>query len=306
MINKPAYTISDQISLLKQRGLQFRDEADAYRHLENINYYRLRGYWWDMQSDYVQHIFNPGLFFEEVIERYHFDRRLRLILFDAIERIEIALRTRLIYHLSMSYGGLWYLNATLFDNTTVTANGKTIYQNALDSLQSEMERTHEIFIKDHQRCYPGQPVDAWKAMEVASMGTLSKLYKSLKDHLPEKSIIANEMGLNSPPVFSGWLEAIAYMRNMIAHHSRLWGCNMIKKPTYRLNNPSGNWFVNPLTPVQSQKPFLIISCLLYICNRISPGHNIKTKILQLFNAHPTMPIYKYGFLNNWQSEPLWN
>ena len=283
----------------------FRDEACAYHHLANINYYRLRGYWWDMQSDYTQHIFKPGSLFEDVIDRYHFDRRLRLILFDAIERIEIALRTRMIYHLSLAYNGLWYFNDLLFDTTTITANGNTVYQNALDSLQSEINRTQEVFIQEHRSRYPNQPVDAWKALEVASMGTLSKLYRSLKNHLPEKAIIANEMGLNSPPVFSGWLEAVVYIRNIIAHHSRLWGSNMIKIPAVSLNNPAGQWFVNPLLPAQIKKPFLIISCMVYLCNQISPGHNINARILDLFKAYPSVPIYKIGFLNHWQNEPLW-
>jgi abortive infection bacteriophage resistance protein len=110
----------------------FRNEDDAYNILANINYYRLRGYWWDMQSDYTRHLFKPKTYFEDVIDRYEFDRRLRLILFDAIERIEIALRTRMIYHLSICIRRLWYLNASIFDNSTITANEKSLYQNALE------------------------------------------------------------------------------------------------------------------------------------------------------------------------------
>lgn len=305
MVNKSAHTIAEQISLLKQRGMLFRNEADAYKYLANINYCRLRGYWWDMQSDCRLHLFKPETYFEDVIERYNFDRSLRLILFDAIERIEIALRTRIIYHLSIGYGGLWYLNDSLFDNTTITSNGKSVYQNALESLHSELDRTQEIFIREHFTNYPNYPIDAWKALEVVSMGTLSKLYKSLKDHLPEKSIISNEMGINSPPVFSGWLEAIVCIRNIIAHHSRLWGYNMPKTPSARLNNPAGQWFVNPLTNVQMKKPFLIISCMIYLCNHISQGHQIKSMIHNLIDSNPKIPVYKLGFLNSWRSEPLW-
>ena len=84
-LNKPAYTISDQIALLKQRGMLFKDDIEAYGLLKNIGYYRLKGYWWDMQRDPVLHIFQPDVYFEDIIERYNFDRRLRIILFDAIE-----------------------------------------------------------------------------------------------------------------------------------------------------------------------------------------------------------------------------
>ncbi|MCX6235101.1 MAG: Abi family protein [Bacteroidetes bacterium] len=307
MANKVAYTIANQIKLLKTRGLLFRDETQAAHFLKNISYYRLKGYWWDMQSDFSLHTFKPNTCFEDIIDRYNFDRDLRLILFDAIELIGIALRTKMIYHLSISYGGLWYINPAFFEPTTITINNviKTIHQNTLDELKLDFNRSQEIFIKDQRSRYPNLDADAWKILEVASMGTLSKLYKNLKHQLPEKSIIANEMGLNSHSEFSSWLEAITYIRNIIAHHSRLWSRNMVKRPTEQINNPIGLWFANPLIPVQSKKPFLIISCMVYLCNQISPNHQIKSKIINLFHANPAIPIYKLGFLNNWQNEPIW-
>ena len=308
MPNKPAYTIADQILLLKSRSMLFRDEAIAADLLKSISYYRLKGYWWDMQTDYTLHTFKPNTYFEDIVDRYDFDRNLRLILFDAIERIEIALRTKMIYHLSVGYGGLWYLDPALFDNTTLRLNDgtvKTIHQNTLDELKKEFDRSQESFIKDHRFRFPSQDADAWKTLEVASMGTLSKLYKNLKHQLPEKSAIANEMGLNLHSELSSWLEAIAYVRNIIAHHSRLWSRNMVKKPIEQLNNPIGLWFSRPLTQVQTKKPFLIISSMLYLCNMVAPFHQIKNNILELINSNPQIPVYKLGFLNNWQNEPLW-
>ncbi|MGV3540348.1 MAG: Abi family protein [Rufibacter sp.] len=286
----------------------FKDESLATHFLANISYYRLKGYWWDMQDDFTNHFFKPNTYFEDIVDRYNFDRHLRLILFDAIERIEIALRTKMIYHLSMSRGGLWHLDPALFNNTSITLRDgtvKTIHQHTIEELQKEFDRSQEIFIKDHRTRYPHQPADAWKTLEVASMGTLSKLYKNLHHQLPEKAAIANEMGLSIHSELSSWLEAITYVRNIIAHHSRLWSRNMVKTPTVNLRNPSGQWLVNPLTPVQTKKPFLIISSMLYLCNEVTPGHHIKTRILELFSNNPDIPIYKLGFLNNWEKEPLW-
>ena len=307
MSNKPACSIADQIALLKKRGMLFKDESNAQHFLENISYYRLKGYWWDVQKDLVTHTFTQNIYFEDIIDRYNFDRHLRLILFDALERIEIALRTKMIYHLSMRYCGLWYLDGSLFNSKTVINNGitKLIHQYIIEELKKEFSRSQEIFIKDHRFRYPGKDADAWKILEVASMGTLSKLYKNLEHQLPEKAMIAKEMGLSLHSELSSWLEAITYIRNIIAHHSRLWSRNMVKRPTEKLNNPARQWFINPLREVQTKKPFLIISCMLYLCNEVTPGHQIKTKILDLFGSNPNIPIYKLGFLNNWQSEPLW-
>jgi len=298
MVNKPAYTIAQQIDLLKQRGMLFRDEANAPHFLKNISYYRLKGYWWDLQEDYTLHTLKPDTYFEDIIDRYNFDRHLRLILFDAIERIEIALRTKLIYHSAISYGGLWYLDGGLF-------NSATNHANTLADLNKEFARSQEIFIKDHKYRFPNTDADAWKILETASFGILSKLYKNLKHQLPEKAAIAKEMGLNLPSELESWLEAINYVRNIVAHHSRLWSRNMAKRPTERINNPMGKWFTNPLQPVQSKKPFLIISCMLYLCNKVTPNHHIKKELIALLTSNPLMPIYKLGFLNNWQNEPIW-
>ncbi len=251
-----------------------------------------------MQENSINHTFKPNSYFEDVIERYNFDKKLRLILFDAIEYIEIALRTKMIYHLSLNYGGLWYLNSSLFDDSE-------IYENTIKELEKEFLRSQEIFIKDQRNRYPNENADAWKILEVASFGTLSKLYKNLKHQLPEKSLIAKEMGLNLNKELSSWLESIGYVRNIVAHHSRLLSRNMVKKPIEHLKNSSSNWFSINLLPVQTKKPFLIISCMIYICNNIEPNNDIKSKLLKLFEESENVPIYKLGFLNNWNKQPIW-
>ena len=306
MANKTPASIVDQIALLKQRGMLFNDEQSAHHFLENISYYRLKGYWWDMQDDIALHTLKPNTYFEDIIERYNFDRRLRLILFDAIERIEIALRTKMIYHLSLAYGSLWYLDSNLFETTSLPSNPLvTIHQNTIIELKKEFFRSQEIFIKDQRNRYPNQDADSWKILEVASMGTLSKLYKNLKHQLPEKATIAKEMGLNLHSELSSWLEAITYVRNIIAHHSRLWSRNMVKIPVEKINNPKSDWLNSALLPVQGKKPFLIITTMIYVCNEVTPHHQIKKKILDLIATSPNLPIYKLGFFNNWQKHPIW-
>ncbi len=276
----------------------FRNEQEAPHFLKNISYYRLKGYWWDLQRNKVQHLFESNSYFEDVIDRYNFDRHLRIILFDAIERIEIALRTKMIYYLSLSFGGTWYKDASIF-----TDNQKHI--DHLSHLMREFGYSQEIFIRDHKRRFPNTDPEAWKVMEIASMGTLSKFYKNLNHQLPEKSAIANDMGLNLSAELSSWLEAIVYLRNIIAHHSRIWSRNMVKTPTHAINNPKGAWLDHPINNVQMKKPFLIISSMLYLCNEVTPNHQIKTKIVDLINTNPNVPIYKLGFLNNWNQQAVW-
>ncbi len=92
---KAATSIAQQMDQLQSRGLQIENKDEAGHCLLNMGYYRLAGYWWPMQADKVAHIFKPNSRFEDVIALYNFDRELRLLLFEVIEKIEIALRTRL-------------------------------------------------------------------------------------------------------------------------------------------------------------------------------------------------------------------
>lgn len=197
---------------------------------------------------------------------------------------------------------MWYLEENLFDRT----KNKT-YQRTINKLQEEFNRSQEVFVIDHRRRHKNVSPDVWKILEVASLGTLSKLYKNLKHQLPEKSKIANEMGLNLHTELSSWLEAISYMRNIIAHHSRLWSKNMTKKPTYKLKNPRGKWFQysDKLTEVQIKKPFLIISCMVYLCDIINPQHSVREELLDLFKEYSDIEIYKLGFVNSWYKEQVW-
>lgn len=299
MANNPSYSIDDQIQLLKNRGMLFKEEHHAQHFLKNISYYRLKGYWWDMQDNFLNHQFKPNTYFEDVIERYNFDRKLRLILFDAIERIEIALRTKMIYFMSQSYGALWYRDPQYFHDLNKFNANKT-------KLEKEFNYSQEVFIRDHKRRHPADYPESWKILEISTMGTLSKIYKTIKFQLPEKASIAKEMGLNLHTELSSWLEAIVYLRNILAHHSRLFSRNMVKKPTEKINNPQLDWLDSPLSPAQVKKPFLIITSMVYLCNKVTPNHQIKSKILQLFIEHPNVPVYKLGFLNNWQQHSIWS
>lgn len=307
-VNKSSRTIAEQIALLQARGMLIRDEQQAAFYLNHISYYRLKGYWWDMQTDCVNHTFAPNSYFEDVIARYNFDRQLRLILFDAIEFIEVALRTKLIYHLSQAFDGLWYLDSSHFDNAGLHAKH-------IEELKAEFARSGEIFAKDFRDKHPTEnpntriwessvSPDVWIIFEVATFGTLSKIYKNLNHQLPQKSVVANELGLNLHSELSSWLEAISYLRNIAAHHSRVWNRSVVKRPIFP-KNPRHQWLQNEITVVQEKKPFVIISTMVYLCNAINPNNEIKNKLLTLFRGNPNIPIYKLGFFNYWEQEPLW-
>ena len=103
---------------------------------------------------------------------------------------------------------------------------------------------------------------------------------------------------------SSWLEAISYLRNIVAHHSRVWSRNMVKRPM-DISNPRGIWLQDPLSEFARKKPYLIITSMLYLCNAINAGDIYKKKIISLIAKNPDMPIHKIGFPNHWNKELIW-
>ena len=122
---KHLISFTDQINLLKQRGMAFRDEPKALHLLQNISYYRLSGYWYPLLADKQQHIFKPGSTFELAYSIYKFDSELRKLIIAEIEKIEVAVRTQTAYILSSQYGAYWFEDSSLFSNPVIKlpANG---------------------------------------------------------------------------------------------------------------------------------------------------------------------------------------
>ena len=306
MSNQKPRTIDEQIRLLRSRGMAFGNEEEAKQCLAHISYFRLKYYWTDMRDEETEHDFKEGALFDDVISRYNFDRSLRLILFDAIEIIEVALRAKIINHLSQAKdSGLWYLDASLFER-------KDYYEDFVLDLKYEFDRSTEPFAKEYiaehsnwdWESMDGDNPDAWMILESATFGTLSKMYKNLKSQLPERAAIANDFGLYSAKELSSWLEAISVLRNIIAHHSRLWNRSLAKQVT----NPKGHrdkWLQNQLTDNQKKNPYGVITAMLYLCNAVYPDNKIKDKLLALIDHSTNIPYYKYGFVGDWRKEPIW-
>ncbi|WP_278984636.1 Abi family protein [Segatella bryantii] len=305
MSNQKPRTLEEQLSRLKNRGMEFHDEQLAKDYLSRISYFRLKYFWMDM-IDEVSDDFKDDVYFEDIIERYEFDKSLRQILFDAIETLEVGLRTRIISTLSLSTGtGLWYLNNSLFEN-------KGYHKDFVLDLKYEFNRSTDPFARDFIRdnnnwdeeSLDGDNPDAWMIIETATFGTLSKMYKNLKAQSPLQSAIANEFGLYSSKDLSSWLEAISVLRNAVAHHSRLWYRIFAKKPV-NIKGHRDKWLNQDMTDNQRKRAFGVISCLLYLVNTLNPNNTLKEEILQLFTNHPKVPVYMLGFTGDWKENPIW-
>ena len=292
---KPPIPVSQQIQKLQSRGLVIKNIDFATVTLENISYYRLQGYWWFLQSDSVNHQFKTGVTFEDIVKIYAFDSQLRHIVFDAIETIEIAFRTKLIYHLSLKYGNWWFENANLFHSSN-------FFEKNLTEIDRELKRSNEVFITEHYRKYsePERP-PAYKTLEILSLGILSKLFKLLNRNIKQKKAIAKSLGLRTYHL-ENWILSITVIRNICAHHSRLWN-RRLPKPIKELTKTNHNFIKG--VQCSNIKLFYALSIILYLNDRIKSTHQFKTKLKGLISEHPFINLVSMGFPENWNNTDIW-
>tara|TARA_Y100001933_G_scaffold261590_1_gene316719 strand:+ start:792 stop:1712 length:921 start_codon:yes stop_codon:yes gene_type:complete len=303
MFSKPATTIDEQIALLKKRGLSIPNEALAKAYLSHISYYRLGEYWYVMQSDKEKHVFKPKSNFNDVVALYNFDADLRILLFEVIERIEISLRTKLIYHLSHEIDPWWFQNFSLFTNSMALVK-------TLSNLEEELSRSKDVTIRNHKKKHKDDLrfPPAWKSLEQTSFGALSKLYGNLKHTVKSKDTIAMEYGAVNHTYLPSWLQSIAQIRNFCAHHSRLWNRNL--PGTVKLLSKPPNAWITDAENVPKQHEFqklYVHMCLMkYLLNVIQPNNDFTLRLSGLFEKYPNVDPDALGMKPNWQNEPLWN
>lgn len=299
MFVKQPTTIPEQIEILKSRGLIIDNEELAILYLSNVSYYRLGEYWFSMQSDKENHIFKDGAVFSDVIFLYEFDRELKILLFDVIERIEISLRTKLIYHLSHEYNPWWFQNFDLFiDSLALT---KT-----LANIEEEISRTKEKYIKEHFKKHKDDQrfPPAWKTLEQTSFGSLSKLYGNLKNTIQSKDTIAKELGAVNHTYLPSWLQSIAQIRNYCAHHSRLWNKNLPGSPKL-LSKPPYNWIENVPKQHEFQNLYIHLCLMKYLLNIIIPKNDFTERLSELLKKYPSVDPNALGMKADWEYEKLW-
>lgn len=292
---KKVLSLDKQIAQLKGRGLVIDDDNTAKNYLKNISYFRLQGYWWEFQVDKENHKFVEGTNFNDVINLYTFDRKLRLLLFDVLERIEIALRTKLVYYPSIELGHWWFEDKNNFFV-------EDFFDESIKEIEKELERTKEVFIEKHYEKYgEAHRPPAYKTLEIVSFGCLSKLYSNLNNNIGAKDRIATEFDLPNPNFLKSWLLSFNTIRNIIAHHSRLWN-RQLHFPPKVLGKPNSD-FVN--SPENERSMYYSISCLLYVLNKVSPGHSLKQKIKNLLKENEFVDLEEMGFPEDWETEALW-
>jgi len=308
--NKPYLPVLQQIALIKGRGMGISDDALAASYLEKIGYYRLSGYWYPYRRSPVDDNFQDATEFAEIIALYVFDKRLRLLFLDVIERIEIALRVRITLQLGQA-GALAHRDAlALHGNFAKKADlqtGRTKHKKWLDLHDKSFDKSKEEFVKHFKAKYPNEYPPLWIAAELWDFGAMSMLFSGLKK--PDQMAIAQAFNIQSFGIMESWLHAINVARNICAHHSRFWNKANVVQPKWPrgtacpdLSHLYGN------THAQT-RVYGIAALCAYLLQSINPNSLWRNRFKELISEFPESSIINLGsagFPTGWENEPIWN
>lgn len=295
---KPVLTISEQLALLTQRGMTIADRDMATHCLRAIGYYRLSGYWFPFQyrdGSPNQESFYPGTSFDNIVDRYVFDRKLRLLIMDAIERIEVAARAVLSNSMSERHGAHWFVEPVHFDRKFNHAEFMVRVRRDTGLAPFRQPKQSEP-IKHYMTKYSG-PSDppSWMVFEVLSFGSVSMVFAAL--HKTEQKAVAAEFGI-PPKRLVSWLHAASHLRNLCAHHSRVWNREFVVTPSIPRHERGHVGHINSLY----SHAVALQLFLKDILNERMWGASLKALIAE----HPEIPVHLMGFSAAWEAEPLWS
>lgn len=292
--NKPPLSLEAQLEQLQARGIVVSDEPLALHYLGTLNYYRLGAYWLPFEENHARHKFIEGTEFDQILNLYIFDRELRLLLLDAIERIEVAIRTRFAYRLGHAHGAHAHLNAAIFQNTSR-------HSQHVARLTTEMDQSREDFIRHLKQKYQEPLPPIWAAVELMTLGQLSSWYGNLKHRRDLKSV-SDDFNMG-PDQLKSFLHHISIIRNLCAHHGRVWN----REFTITLNLPTGpiglsNCFNSD--PPNNRKIYNTLVLLVFLLNKISPNHSWKNRLAEQLNRY-SIDVSRMGFPADWKAKQFW-
>lgn len=304
-------SFDEQLDILEKRGLIVTDRKAALVYLERLGYYRLSGYWYPFRqynpSAYIKEdLFVTGTTFEQVVKLYIFDKKLRLIVLDAIEQIEMAIRVDIAYCLG-EIGALSYLEKSSFhggfSKKIIDKGmniGKTGHQVWLNKFNSSVKRNSKSdFVKHYNDEYKGK-LPIWVAIELWDFGMMSTLYSGMK--IVNKDAIAKKYKVKDGQIFSQWLRSLNHIRNISAHHSRLWNANIVDRSNL-IEFQEG-------VSLNNSKPFFYFCIIKQMLDVICPNSLWGQRLKALYAEFPIqnsnfVKLNQTGSVDFWENWELW-
>lgn len=271
------------------------DEHKVENYLMNIGYHRLSAYIYPFYKiPKYELALKEETTFEQVLTLYRFDKKLRILLFNEIEKIEVAIRSVLANIGCQELGDrYWITKPEHFANADK-------FKQTLAVIEKELASSKEDYIEDFRRNYVENYPPAWMITEVLSFGNLNYIYSNIANNRLMKRI-ADYFGLK-PQVFTSWLTVLANLRNMCCHHARVWNRDFMLNPA-EPRKVSNAWI--DTSKIDKKRIFYRLCIIRYLLTSVSPNNSFNEKISDLLESFPSVDIVAMGFYKNWKNEKLW-
>lgn len=281
---KPALAPAALLAHLQNRGLDLPDPVAALDALEHIGYYRLLIYMRPLQQP-PRKRFVPGTTFQRVLDVYNFDRELRLLCLDAVERIEVALRVAIVSAVAVPHTPHFFLDPQHFERLDAFVE---FFQTA--------SRARYLGIQHYRDTY-GSPdlAPIWTIMEAITFGSLSRLYSGLRRH--HRKAIALRFGFDETILVS-WFRSMNTLRNMCAHHNRLWNFHMVVDQPKAAKRFRGEM-------ARTDRFYARAIVLVALLDAVASGSGWKQRLIALIDRYPGVPTSAMGFPADWRSRGIW-
>ena len=291
---KPYACPSDLVQLLRTRDLVIEDALKAQSYLQHIGYYRLSAYMYPfLQMPKHLHRYKAGASFRAVMMLYRFDKKLRLLIFNEIEKIEVAVRSAIVSTgCEMTGNPFWMTDIQNFVN-------QTKFLHTMRLIDDELRRSREDFIVHFQQTYSDGYPPAWILSEILPFGVMTNIFNNIRN-MRQKKRVAQSFGLQVAP-FESWMTIVTLTRNSCCHHARVWNKQNTIRPMLpnRMNHP---WIS---LPTDLLRIYFNLCIIKHFLNIISPQNDMTDKIKSLLAAFPNVDTAAMGFPHGWETEPLW-
>jgi abortive infection bacteriophage resistance protein len=287
-----ALTFEQQADRLLELGL-VAERDELVRRLRGVGYYRLSAYWYPFRRPDGRFIHGTSL--DSIWRRYTFDRRLRLLALDASERVEVCLRTELVYSLAQRQGPFGYE-----DPDSPQKLSAPEHERLLNEIEVEGRRSREHYIVLFFQLYGSDHARPpyWTITELMTFGTLLTLFRGCPTAVQQE--LAERFGV-ADRVLESWLRALNAVRNVCAHHGRLWNRELGYRPM--IPRKDGRWH-EPIE-VSQHRVFGMLTILKYLLDQIAPHSGWSRRLLKLLGEYPQIPRAPMGFPVGWERCPIW-
>lgn len=304
----------EQLALLKSRGMHVADDAKALAVLRQIGYYRLVGYWYPLRAPHTDSgsgrtdVFRDGASFELTEQLYEFDRKLRLLVINAVQILEVAIRTDIAHLLGKKHRLAHEFEAT-FDAKFLTSicnkSGQTKYQVWKRKYATAIVRkSREDYVAHHLKKYGGR-LPIWVAIEAWDFGLLSTFFAGMK--YSDQQRIARQFQINGP-VLETWLRATNFVRNAAAHHERLWNRTLPVILRFPHVSPDSSLFHLCGDTFAKRRTYGALAILVHMIKAIRPQsawHRELEAHCDTFPKSNLVSLSDAGFPDGWKQETLW-